>query len=262
MVISSQNDELCLMGIRMRTIVALLMITSLVFASTSFGGERDFKTYRIASYYIPLLVEDSRTGAFVQLLQEAAMRAGIKYEIVMAPPKRAMRYFEDNEVDAIIPALRATLAKDSALTSPIFTKQIHAFVRAGSARPETIEDLEGMRIGLTRGFSFPRSITVNENIEIDYADTTDGSLKKLLEGRIDVVVADGYTALAAINKMNLTGFDYDLSVVLHEQAAYIACQPTEEGKALARKLSSALELMKADGTLDRILPKIQQVEKK
>ncbi len=242
----------------MRIITVLLIAGLLVFASFSLATDGASKTYRIASYYIPLLVQDRESGAFMELLNEAAKRADIQYEIIMAPPKRAMRYFEDEEVIAIIPALRVTLAKDSALTRPIFTKQIHAFVRKGDAIPETIEDLEGLRIGLTRGFSFPRSITVNEEIEIDYADTTDGSLKKLLEGRIDVVVADGYTALSALNMMKLTGFDYDLSVVLHEQATYIACQPTEEGRELARKLSAALDLMEADGTMDRILPKIME----
>lgn len=245
----------------MRIVLVLLIITTLFFTSFSFGDESDFKTYRIASYYIPLLVEDGQTGAFMQLMQEAAKRADIQYEIVMAPPKRAMRYFEDEKVIAIVPALRATLTKDSALTRPIFTKQIHAFVREGNVMPKAIEDLEGLRVGLTRGFSFPRSITVNEKIEIDYAETTDGSLKKLLEGRIDVVVADGYTALSAINKMKLTGFDYDLSMVLHEQAAYIACQPTKEGRELARKLSTALDLMEADGTMDRILPITMKIER-
>jgi len=235
---------------------ALLTIVLLSFALFSFATNRDSKTYRIASYYIPLLVQDSETGAFIELLQEAAKRADIKYEIIMAPPKRAMRYFEDEEVIGLIPALLTTLVKDSALTRPIFTKQIHAFVREGDAIPESIEGLEGKRVGLTRGFSFPRSITVNEKIEIDYADTTDGSLKKLIEGRIDVVVADGYTALSAINKMKLTGFKYDLSAVLHEQEAFIAFQPTEEGRELARKLSIALDSMESDGAIDMILPNI------
>lgn len=240
----------------MRFASILLIITILFWAAYSMATDGGSKTYRIASYYIPLLVEDHETGAFMELLQEAAKRADIKYEIVMAPPKRSMRYFEDGEVVAIIPALLATLAKDAELTEPIFSKQIHAFVRQGDPLPANIKALEGMRVGLTRGFSFPRSITVNEKLEIDYADTTDASLKKLLEGRIDVVVADGYTALSAINKMKLTGFTYDLSAVLHEQPVYIACQPTAEGRELARKLSLALESMKADGTMNRILPSI------
>ena len=240
----------------MRAISVLLIVVLLSFAAFSMATNAGSKTYRFAGYIIPLLLQDSETGAFVELLREAAKRADIQYEMIMAPPKRAMRYFEDGEVFAIIPALLTTLGKDSALTRPIFTKQIHAFVRKGEVIPASIEGLDGMRVGLTRGYSFPRSIIVNEKIEIDYADTTDASLKKLLEGRIDVVVADGYTALSAINKMKLTGFKYDLSAALHEQGVYIACQPTEEGRELARKLSLALDSMEADGTMDRILPDI------
>lgn len=240
----------------MRTTSLMLIIILLSWPVSSMATDLKSKTYRIASYYIPLLVEDHETGAFMELLQEAAKRAGIEYEIIIAPPKRSMRYFEDEEVIAIIPAMLTTLGKDAELTRPIFTKKIHAVVRQGDPIPKDIDSLTGMRIGLTRGFSFPRSIVVNEKIEIDYADTTDASLKKLLEGRIDVVVADGYTALSAINKMNLTGFTYDLSAVLHEQCAYIACQPTPEGIELAHKLTIALDSMEADGTMARILPDI------
>lgn len=139
----------------MRRITISLFVVLLVFTSLSLGKDQESKTYRIASYYIPLLVDDSESGAFMELLQEATKRADVQYEIIMAPPKRAMRYFEDNEVIAIIPALLATLVKDSALTSSIFTKQIHAFVRQGDPVPAAIRELEGKRVGLTRGFSFP-----------------------------------------------------------------------------------------------------------
>lgn len=240
----------------MRIILALLVVIILSAAVYSTVTEARSKVYKVASYHIPLLVDDHETGAFIELLREAGRRADFRYEITMAPAKRAMRYFEDGDVIAIIPALSATLAKDAALTRPIFTKQIHAFVREGTSRPENVEALEGLRVGLTRGFSYPRAITVNEKIDIDYADTTQGSLKKLLEGRIDVVVADGYTALYAIEKMQLTGFSYDLSKVLHEQSVYIAFQPTDEGRELARKLSIALDSVEADGTMGRILPNI------
>lgn len=239
----------------MRVIVSILLVFLIVFGAFSTASCGD-KPYRVASYYIPLLVEDSERGSFMLLLREAARRAGIEYEIVMAPPKRAMRYYEDGEVIAIIPALLATLVKDSALTRPIFRKQIHAIVPQGAVIPESIEALEGLRVGLTRGYSFPRSLTMNEKITIDWADTTDASLKKLQDGRLDVVVADGHTAVSAISKMGLTGFNYDLSRILHEQVAYIACQPTEEGRELARKLTVALDSMETDGTMALILPHV------
>ncbi len=240
----------------MRVSALLLVVILFLIAIYATASGVDPKIYRVATYHIPLLVDDHENGAFMDLLKEAARRADIRYEVVMAPPKRAMRYFEDGDVIALIPALRSTLVKDAELTRPIFTKQIHAFVREGDIMPETIASLEGRRIGLTRGYSYPRLITMNENIEVDYADTTEGSLKKLLEGRVDVVVADGYTVLFAIEKMQLDGFSYNLSTVLHEQSAYIACQPTDEGRELAQRLSIALDSMEADGTIRKLLPVI------
>nr|WP_321259122.1 transporter substrate-binding domain-containing protein [uncultured Pseudodesulfovibrio sp.] len=216
----------------------------------------DSQPYKIACYHIPLLVDDKENGAFIELFKEAAQRAGIHYTMRLVPAKRAMRYFEDGDVMGIIPALRPTLALDAALTRQIFSKQVHAFVRRGESIPKNVDSLEGKRIGLTRGFAYPRSILMNEDIDIDYADTTEGSLLKLLEGRIDAVVADGYTALYAIEKVGLSGFHYDLSAILDEQPVYIAFQPSDEGRALARKISLALTSMESDGTMGKILPDI------
>lgn len=212
--------------------------------------------YTIACYHIPLLVDDEEHGAFIELFKEAAQRAGIHYTMRLVPAKRAMRYFEDGDVIGIIPALQPTLALDAALTRQIFSKQVHAFVRSGDPIPKNVDSLEGKRIGLTRGFAYPRAILMNENIDIDYADTTEGSLLKLLEGRIDAVVADGYTALYAIEKVGLSGFHYDLSAILDEQPVYIAFQPSDEGRELARKISLALTSMESDGTMGKILPDI------
>ncbi len=135
----------------MRVASLLFVIILLSTVNYSMAAEAVSREWRIASYHIPLLVDDRENGAFMELLREAARRADVRYEVVMAPARRAMRYFEDGEVVAIVPALRATLAKDAVLTRPIFTKQIHAFVREGDSIPENIASLEGLRIGFDAG---------------------------------------------------------------------------------------------------------------
>lgn len=238
-------------------IICFCMVCSLsMLAIISVSAAEDEKVYSIASYHIPLLVDDSEHGAFVLVLQEAAARAGFKYTLKLYPAKRAMRLFEDHEVIGLLPALYPTLGKDAALTCQIFTKKIHGFVRQGDVVPRMVQDLEGKRIGLIRGFSYPQSILVNENIEIDYADTTGSSLRKLVEKRIDVVVVDGYTAINAMRSMRLSPLDYDLSATLHSQPVFMAFQPTKEGRALAEVISKALTSMKKDGTHASIVPKI------
>jgi len=233
----------------------MTFILFLVVTVSALAAE-DEKVYSVVSYHIPLLVDDAEQGAFVLLLQEAAARAGIRYTLELYPAKRAMRLFEDGMAMAVMPALLPTLRNEAALTCQIFTKKIHGFVRGGDVVPGTVQELVGKRIGLVRGFSYPRSILYNENIEIDYADTTDSSLKKLEKGRVDVVVVDGYTAIDAMRRMGLTELDYDLSATLHSQPVFMAFQPTRDGKALALRMSKALLSMKEDGMYDAIVPKI------
>lgn len=239
---------------RLISILAVfLLVGTMSFSAVAAEGDEEIT---VVSYYIPLLVEDEENGAFVHLLKEAAKRANIEYKLVLYPTKRAMRMFEDSRAMAILPALLPTLAKDAALSSQIFSKQIHAFVQHREKIPGSPKELEGKRVGLVRGYSYPRSILYNENIIIDYADTPDNSLMKLADGRVDVVVVDGHTAVRAINRLGLEGLDYDLDIILHSQPAYIAFQPTAEGRALADRMSKAIDSMKEDGTFDLIVPKI------
>lgn len=240
-----------------KKLIGIALIALLSASILTLGHALDIKEkITIVSYYIPLLVEDEENGAFVKLLQEAAARSGIDYSLTLYPTKRAMRLFEDNKVMGIMPALLPTLAKDAALTEQIFSKQIHGFVRRGDTVPATVAELEGKRIGLVRGFSYPRSILYNEKIVVDYADTTDSSLKKLADERIDVAVVDGHTAKRAILRLDIQGLKYDLSRILHSQPAFMAFQPTAEGKRIARQLSAAIVSMKEDGTFDAIIPDI------
>lgn len=228
-------------------VVLLLLGVSLVIAQNA-------RQHRMVSYHIPLLADDAEHGAFILLFREAARRAGVRYTMEMLPAKRAMRFFEDGEAMGIVPALRTTLEKDAALTRQIFNKKIHAFVRKGSPVLRSIKELAGKRVGLTRGFSYPRSITKNKRILLDYADTTEGSLKKLADGRVDVVVADGYTAFYAMKELSLDDLVFDLSAVLNEQPVFIAFQKTPEGRELAERISWAIDTMEADGTMQEILP--------
>ncbi|WP_187170576.1 substrate-binding periplasmic protein [Salidesulfovibrio onnuriiensis] len=238
----------------MKKLPILAMCALLMLLGLSLAIAQNPKPYRMVCYHIPYLVDDAEYGAFILLFQEAARRAGVTYTMEMLPTKRAMRFFEDGEAMGIVPALRTTLEKDAALTRQIFIKKIVAFVRKGSPILRSIKDLAGKKVGLTRGFSYPGSITKNRRILIDYADTTEGSLKKLADGRLDVVVADGYTAFYAMKELQLNDLDFDLSAVLNMQPVFIAFQPTEEGRELAEKISRAIDSMEADGSMQEILP--------
>lgn len=245
------------MGRNQRVLLLIVALFALS-AIAVFAGQlvSDGETITVASYEIPLMVEDAEHGAFVELLREASRRAGVRSELRLYPPKRAMRMFEDGEVMAILPALRSTLGKDAALTVPFIPKTLHAVVREGSPLPARIADLEGLRVGVVRGFAYPRAITVDERIDLDYADTTNRSLLRLKEGRVDVVVADGYTARRGLEMLHLQGLVLDLSKTLYRESTYIAFQPTPRGGELARRFTEALKGMRGDGTLRAILPDI------
>lgn len=236
---------------RFHCYIITLAVLAAIMSSPINSASAD-KVYSFVSYPIPLLVNDAEHGFFVDVLAEASRRAQLRYELHLYPTRRSMKRFESGLADAIIPALPATLAHPAALSRPIFAKRIHGVVLKGTPVPKSIEELHGKRVGLVRGFAYPDSIIDNDEIRVDYASTPAKSVQRLLNGWVDVVVADMFTISKAIPELGKEHFAFDLQHVLHAQPAYIAFQNTEEGQWLARRISAALDSMINDGTYDNL----------
>ena len=189
---------------------------------------------------------------------EAAERAELTPKISIFPIKRSQKMFTTGNADALFPALRPTLPTDAYESEPFFFKDIHAVVLKNKEIPTDIEDLHGKTIGLVRGFSYPRIITVNENIKIDYANSQKTNLRKLANGRIDIIVADLKTVKPLLKNENLQGkIKFDSSEPFSRQPVFFAFQRNSKGKVLAEKFSKAIKSMKKDGTYDNILSELK-----
>lgn len=240
-----------------KSILALLFLAMFVMI-TPLKSFSEQKSLKIGTFPIPLMVESSESGVFIDLVKEIAKRADVKLEIVVAPPKRTIASFESGALDCFFPALDVSVPKKVEASSEIYTKKDFAFVLKTKPVPKSVSDIEGKTVGLTLGYPYVDEIAKNPKIKADFANTDELNVKKLVNGRFDVFVVEEKSGLKAIENENARDqVIYDPKSPLSQQKVYFAFQPGDEGKALAGKFSDALDAMKKDGTFAAVMKKAE-----
>lgn len=215
------------------------------------------KALIINTFLIPLMVESKTKGIFIDLTRELAKRAGINIDINILPAKRAINDFNLGNADALFPALNAFFPdKKSFLPTEeiIYIKRDIAFTLKGQELIETIAQLEGKKIGITRGYAYADEVINNPNIDFFMTNSDEYSAKMLKAGHIDAFIAEEISGLTALKRMKLKNeIQYSSKRPISESDVFYATQATEQGRYLAELLSQQLRLMKEDGSFNRIM---------
>ncbi len=210
-------------------------------------------SYKIAGYPIPLMIESSTSGLFVEIVQELIQRTGEDFEIVVFPAQRTVASFHAGEIDAFFPALDVLIEKEKAASEPMYVKCDFAFTRKGEPELKSIADLEGKKVGITAGYPYVKELTTNPKITLDIGPNDEANIRKLSAGRIDVFVVEEKTGVVALQQAGVDNVTYPAGSPISQQNVYIAFQATDAGKAQAGKFSKALQEMKQDGSFGKIM---------
>ena len=230
----------------------LLILFVVLVAFMGFTFQASAQTIKVTTMAIPGLVVSKTEGLFVKLYLETAKRAGVEADLEIVPVKRARHFFETGKVDSFFPALDASLGVDAA-KAVFYVKKIFSFVRDDSPILTNIDQLKGKKVCLTKGFTYPRELTQNEEIKLDEANDPVQSIKKLKAGRCACFVADPKVGTAAIKKSGTQGVKWDPDTPLAKMDVYFAFKTDAAGKDLADRFSKALASMKEDGTFKTIM---------
>lgn len=215
------------------------------------------ETVICGSFPIPQMVEDAEHGLFIELTKAIAERSGLDIEIQVVPAKRASVYFQEGDIHVLFPAVDRKFPPDqlpNRSKEAIFSKKTYIFTRKDSPVFKSVQELEGKRVGVTRGYAYPEELLSNPKILLDEANNDEASAKKLLAGRIDAFVVEEQSGLNAFNASGaMDGVHYDAESPVEVEDVYYAFQRTDEGAALAERFSNALSDMKQDGSFKKIL---------
>ncbi len=232
------------------------LIIMLTMLSITIGFAQE--TLKVVTFQIPVMVESKSEGVFIELVNATAEKAGIKVEIEVLPPPRAIGGFMSKSFDMLFPALDIQFhGKEKPLASKeiIYVKQDFAFTKKGNNVIKNISELEGKSVGITAGYPYSEEILFNKNLKIQEAPSDDQNVKKLINNRIDVFIVEEKSGLGAFAKENTQEFEYASEFPISKQDVYFAFQKNTKGTKLEEKFSKALLELKNNGVFGNIMSK-------
>ncbi len=228
--------------------------------TVSKAGDVSCGPLTVAAARIPHFIENDQKGVFIALIRKAADIAKLDLVINVAPKKRAVQFFKNGAANALLPHSSAGEDIPSHKSIPILIKRDFAFTRQGKAIPTSVDDLEGLSVGLTFQYAYPKSITEHKNITFIRSPATDEmNLKMLSNNRFDVAIIEERSGLRALATASISNVTYDKKHPLTELFVWILFKKDECGLIHKKKMDAAFKQMKQDGSWDTIMkgPEIQ-----
>lgn len=141
---------------------------------------------------------------------------------------------------------------------PIHSSNNVLFYKIGSDIEFTgdIEELEGMRIGVTRGYTYAGATEFLQGTiyQLDEAPNDETNMNKLLRERIDLFICDRYVGLYLINKMGMEERISYFTPVISSADYYIAFTKDEKNYGLASRFDQALRKAMEENILENYFP--------
>ncbi len=201
------------------------------------------------------LVEEDGTGKYQLLMREAAKRANLKFTEHHYPQRRALKLFLLKGSSCCIYAYTdlavEKLGKENVVASfPIGIFKQYIFTKKGTTVLTSIDQLKGKSVGGVLGDDlqpwYPNF--TKAGVHLNLVISTEQNLKMLHQGRIDAMISFLPDIAEYVGQLD---FAPDNSLLTSYDR--ITCHNTPEGRQFVEKISSALQEMKHDGTMKKIL---------
>ncbi len=207
-----------------------------------------------------LLADTQFSGIGIDILREIVQRTGDSVEIKHYPNKRLRYMFENNRIDMLVldspfwndPKSRPTMV----FTDEIMSVQEYIyFLDENYLEIKHATDMRGRTVGIIRGYYYPLfEKYFDEKIVNKYeVDSEDHLIRLLSNRRVDAIFMDSMAFRYVIINSQYEMKDFKRGLQLSDTSLGIKIR-REKASALPR-FNAAIESMKRDGTIDRIIKK-------
>ena len=242
----------------MKRILAFAAASILLFASTLQAQD----VVRITTFeFAPYVRNDEgkAKGISVDIVSEAFARMKQPVAIEIYPPARAIKMYENREVDGLFTMKKTPERKLTVLfpSKPLIVQDFVFFVRKGSgiAFAGDLAMLSDKRIGVVTGLTYGdkfNQAAKSGAVKTDPAVTLEQSFKKLLVGRVDMVVSSRFVGMDTLMRMHATDQIEVGGPPIDRLPSYLVLQIGKH-ETLAHRFDQVLDGMQKDGTITRIL---------
>jgi len=199
-------------------------------------------------------------GYVAELVREAFKAEGYTLKIVYLPWARVVSMAKKGEYDGYFPEYYSdSLKKDFFVSDPFQGGPLVFFERKGANITfNKLEDLKPFRIGVVRGYVNTEAFDNASYLKKDEVKDDFTNLKKLVAGRIDLMVADkfvGYHLIKTKMPQNKNKIDV-VKPVLEEKDLYVCLsKKVKSGDQKLKAFNAGLKKIKENGLMNSILKK-------
>lgn len=199
-----------------------------------------------------------RGGIITDVTVQTLARAGYEVAVADVPWKRAYAGTVDGRYH-VISAIWATQErmKDMTFSDAVLSSRVVVIHRADyDFAFHSLNDLKGETVGVTAGYGYPEAFQNADFFVREESQTLSQSLRKLIHGRINIIVAEETSArytVAAEFPDAVGRLEYS-EAALQENPLHVAfTKARPDHLELKNRFDKALAEMRADGTLREIL---------
>lgn len=200
-------------------------------------------------------------GLSTVIIKEACKRVGLTPSFHFMPWNRAMAQTRDGKYDAVYNAyFSKERAEHYAISEPYFRTilTLCTTIKQSINYDGSVESLKPYRLGLVRGFVNTEEIDQASYLKKDTAETDVLNLRKLLHGRVDMIVIDKYQAIHLVKNNPTIEADIRdirfITPILEEKTLHVLFSKEKpDWLDKLKRFNKGIMDIQADGTLNDIM---------
>ena len=211
--------------------------------------------------WAPYYGKELKDGGYTtEIIVEAMAHMGYKVKIKWLPWNRAVILAQKGIYDGLGACYyNEKRAQKFVYTDSISDTQTVFFkLKNKDIHYSTLKDLKSYKIGTAKGYGYPKKFTDATYLNKIDAPKIEFNIRKLLKGRIDLVVGSKKVVQHLLNSNYQNDKDKIeiISPVIESMPLYVAFSRNSAGyKQKVEDFNKGLEMIKSDGTFEKILKK-------
>jgi len=202
------------------------------------------------------LSSEPQKGSVVEAL--AYIFKNMELKLTLYPWKRALAMAKEGKVDGLMLTLETQERKEDFIFSdPLFYDEIVFITRADTTlRYEGLHSLQGITIGTVHGSKYSdefQEAILNKRIQIEPADELQTNIKKLMNKRIDVMIASKIAFCGALKDLNTDMHYKALSPALKKIELKIAISKHSPFSGQMQSINQDIARLKHDKSYKEIM---------
>jgi polar amino acid transport system substrate-binding protein len=208
----------------------------------------------LATFQIPRLLEDEKTGEFADLFQMIEKETGVKIKLSILPPRRVLSMFKQGEIDAFFPSSQQML---NSINTKAHNTQIIYYKKDYIFKLKNQMTYKEQSTCLVKGYPYNQDFIKQHNLKTFYARSDDQCMKMLQNKRTSLFICELVSGLESLKKIEGEN-DITVGKVIHSIPIYFSFQQTKKGKELSSKFNNAISRFKQEGLLNKLFSKVQK----